>query len=232
MKQKIIKNIPNSITISRIISSIAGASLFLSGLYMPSIICYIYGAISDFLDGHFAKKLNAYSDLGRKLDAVSDKIYALALSLPAILNGNLLMIIPLFMEGKIGFYNKKCEKEGKKVYTKRVGKFKTAMLFPSLIIGLIASQIPFFYLILLPFLYNTIKLQVKTYQEYKINNEFNNENNIKNDVDEIISAIGCEHENIKLKDKINALKEELIFYTNYYEPNYNINKNMRKIKKR
>ena len=78
----------------------------------------------------------------------------------------------------------------------------------------------------------TIKLQVKTYQEYKINNEFNNENNIKNDVDEIISAIGCEHENIKLKDKINALKEELIFYTNYYEPNYNINKNMRKIKKR
>lgn len=226
MKDKIIKNIPNSITISRIISSIFGAGLFLSGLYIPSIICYIYGAISDFLDGHFAKKFNAYSDLGRKLDAISDKLYALALGAPAIISGNLLMILPLFMEGKIGLYNKKCAKEGKNVYTNRVGKFKTAMLFPTLIIGLIASQIPFFYLVLLPFLYNTTKLQLKTYQDYK------NDNEINENISEPLNVTGCEHDDINIKDKINILKEELAFYINYYEPSVSDNKTIKKIKKR
>lgn len=212
MQHKFIKNIPNIITISRMISSLMGAVLFLSGAFIPSLICYTYGAISDFLDGHFAKKLNAYSDLGRKLDAISDKIYALSLGAPAILSGNLLMLIPLYFEGKIGFYNKKREKKGHKVYTKRVGKFKTAMLFPSLISGLIASKVPFFYLVSLPFLYYTTKLQIKTYQAYK------NDEEIKTNIEKITENSGCEHEKMKVSKKINILKEELAFYANYYEP--------------
>ena len=80
MKNKIIKNIPNAITTSRIISSIVGAISFILGNYYLSFGTYIYGAISDFFDGLAARKLNAYSEFGRKLDAVSDKLFALSFS--------------------------------------------------------------------------------------------------------------------------------------------------------
>ncbi len=220
MSSKIIKNIPNMITISRIISSIVASILFLKGFYLVSLLSYVYGAVSDFLDGHFAKKFNAYSDLGRKLDGFSDKIYALSLGAPAVICGNLLMLIPLFLEGKIGFYNKKREKLGHKVITNRVGKFKTAMLFPTLIMGLIATVEPVFYFLMLPCLYYSTNLQIKTYNSYKLE-EKSNINNISN--------IGVEHEKMPLDKKIRILKHELEFYTNYYNPDNKVNL---KIKKR
>ena len=75
MKNKIKKQIPNIITISRIISLIIGLIFFCQEKFILALIFYIYGAISDFLDGYFARKFNAYSKLGKYLDAISDKLY-------------------------------------------------------------------------------------------------------------------------------------------------------------
>lgn len=207
MKNKIIKNIPNAVTISRIISSAIGAILFLTGAFVPSVICYAYAAISDFLDGHLAKKLDAYSDLGRKLDALSDKLFALSLALPAILSGNILMIIPLILEAKIGFHNQKVEKSGRKVYTKRIGKFKTAALFPTMIFGLIASKSFIFSLLFIPSLICSTSLQLKTYNAY-----LKDEDKDESDEVRFQNSMGCEHEDISTKDKIKYLKKELGFY--------------------
>lgn len=208
MKNKIIKNIPNVITISRIIISSLGAILFLKESFILAILCYIYGAISDFLDGHAAKKLNAYSDMGRKLDGFSDKIYALAIALPAIINGNILLLLPLYMEAKIGFHNLKIEKNGNKVYTKRVGKFKTASLFPTMILGLLSSIYIPFVIAFLPSLAYTLKLQTMTYNEYK-----KDEEKIENNEVIVDNSRGVEHDNIPIKEKLKLLKEELEFYS-------------------
>jgi len=78
-----LKLIPNIITSTRIISSILAPILFLSGFVITGIISYIYGAVSDGIDGFFARKFNAITDLGKKLDAISDKIFALSLLIPA-----------------------------------------------------------------------------------------------------------------------------------------------------
>lgn len=208
MKEKIIKIIPNAITISRMIVSSLGAVLFLKGTFIAAIICYIYGAISDFLDGHVAKKLNAYSDLGRKLDGFSDKIYALALSIPAIVNGNILLIIPLYMEARIGFHNLNIERQGNRVYTKRVGKFKTVSLFSTMILGLISSICIPFVIAFLPSLLYTLKLQRMTYNEYK-----KDEEKIEKNIEIKDNSRGVEHEDIPLKEKLRLLKEELEFYS-------------------
>ena len=83
MKKKIIKQIPNIITITRIISLIIGFILFCKEKFLYAIILYIYGAVSDFFDGYFARRLNAYTKLGKYLDAISDKLY----SFSVIVNG-------------------------------------------------------------------------------------------------------------------------------------------------
>jgi len=208
MKDKIIKNIPNGITVSRMISSLIAPILFLTGSYGISVGFYVYAAVSDFLDGHFAKKLNAFSELGRKLDAFSDKIFALSLSLPAILSGNLLMLLPLALETVIGVHNYKKEKRGQKVYTNRIGKFKTAALFPTMILGLISSIIPIVNIAFIPSLFVSTTLQLKTYKAYKNDNT----NSSVSDEVKIESAMGVEHEDVPIKDKIEALKKEMAFY--------------------
>ncbi len=167
MKNKIIKNIPNAITISRIISSIVGAISFVSGSYYLSFGTYIYGAISDFFDGLSARKLNAYSELGRKLDVISDKLFALSLLVPSIVCGNILMIVPLLYEIKISYINYKSEKLGFKPATIRLGKFKTAMLFPTVITGLLSTIKPELYFLLGALFPMTTVLQSKTATMYE-----------------------------------------------------------------
>ena len=111
MKNKIIKNIPNFITVSRIITSLLASLSFILGNFGLSIGLYIYSASSDFFDGFLARKLNAFSELGRKLDAISDKLFMLSLLLPTIILGNYLMLIPFVFESLISLNNLKKYKQ-------------------------------------------------------------------------------------------------------------------------
>lgn len=153
MKNKIIKNIPNLLTFSRIISSVAAACVFVTGNIPLAFELYVYGAVSDFLDGFAARRLDAFSEFGRKLDALSDKIYAASLLIPSIICGNLLMILPMILELKISHINLKSQRLGFKTETQRIGKFKTAILFPTMITGLLATlslEMQLLFWILLP----------------------------------------------------------------------------------
>lgn len=66
--------IPNIITSIRIVVSIA--LLFCQALSPIFYILYIIGGISDMLDGLVARKTDAISDFGSKLDTIADIIFA------------------------------------------------------------------------------------------------------------------------------------------------------------
>jgi CDP-diacylglycerol--glycerol-3-phosphate 3-phosphatidyltransferase len=73
--------IPNWITFSRLL----GIPFLLYGLYNPSTeaqwICltiFLIAALTDWLDGYLARKLNQISDLGKFLDPLVDKFLILA----------------------------------------------------------------------------------------------------------------------------------------------------------
>ena len=199
INKRIVKNIPNMITISRIVASVAGAVAFLSGNISMATKLYIYGAVSDYFDGLAARKLNAFSEFGRKLDALSDKLYAGSLLIPSILCGNLLMLIPLAMELKIAQVNLKSQKLGFKPETQRVGKFKTFMLFPTMIVGLVSTiSIEFLPLLWLLLRYTT-DLQDKSIIAYENLLNYN-----------IRKREGIEQENVELienTDKDKGLEE-------------------------
>ena len=220
---KVIKNIPNMLTISRIVASVAGATSFIIGNIPLSVILYIYGAVSDCFDGLAARKLNAFSELGRKLDAISDKIYAGSLLIPSIVCGNFLMIMPLLFELKISQINLKSQKMRFKTETQRVGKFKTALLFPTMIVGLLATLNPYMYLLLAILLPTTIVLQTKSIIVY-LDLLKNNINNNSINKDEVLDPEIKEHDVSRDKsinktnncnnayNKSVDLAEELAFY--------------------
>ena len=97
MMYKLKKQLPNIITLSRIISLVVGFILFMKGNTILSLIFYIYGAISDSIDGYFARKLNAYTKFGQYLDAISDKLYFLSLIIILLVNKKYLIILPMIM---------------------------------------------------------------------------------------------------------------------------------------
>jgi cardiolipin synthase len=75
-------NIPNILTLSRMAMLPVLVGLF----FIPGPVAawgalafYIVLAVTDFLDGHLARSMNATSDLGRFLDPISDKIFVAVL---------------------------------------------------------------------------------------------------------------------------------------------------------
>lgn len=197
---KLKRNIPNIITISRIISLILGFIFFVNDKIILSIIFYVYGGISDAFDGYFARKLSAYTKFGQYLDAISDKLYFLSLIIILLIYGNYLVILPLIMEIIISIVNYLVLKKNKKVFTERVGKFKTTLLMIDLIIGIIAIKINYFIYPYIVFLILTLYFHFQTIFAYI--NQLNNKSSEK-----IVSFKGK-----KIKEKIIFLIKEFICY--------------------
>ncbi len=78
-KKENIYNVPNTVTLSRVIISAFILSLIFFKVDLNVIvIAFIVGAITDFLDGHMARKLNQVTEFGRKFDIVADRILLLS----------------------------------------------------------------------------------------------------------------------------------------------------------
>ena len=74
-------NIPNSITVFRLVLTalfIAAASFDSPWAYHTALVTFVIAAISDWLDGYLARKLNLVTSLGKLLDPLADKILVAA----------------------------------------------------------------------------------------------------------------------------------------------------------
>lgn len=77
MAQSQLTQIPNLITIARIVAIPVVVALVMTGdtnLRLVALILYIVAAASDWLDGYLARKWNQTSPLGRMLDPIADKL--------------------------------------------------------------------------------------------------------------------------------------------------------------
>lgn len=73
--------LPNLLTISRIlVIPLVVATFYLPGQYAPWLACLLFSAagITDWLDGHFARRWEQQSELGRFLDPIADKLLVAA----------------------------------------------------------------------------------------------------------------------------------------------------------
>jgi CDP-diacylglycerol--glycerol-3-phosphate 3-phosphatidyltransferase len=73
------KNLPNILTLGRILLLPVIIGLVFIDQAVISLCLYIIASLTDFIDGYLARKLNVVSEFGAFLDPIADKIFVAAL---------------------------------------------------------------------------------------------------------------------------------------------------------
>lgn len=74
MPIRIKKHIPNTITSLNLLSGCISIALAFEGYILGAVYMIFVAAIFDFMDGMFARLLNAYSVVGKELDSLADLV--------------------------------------------------------------------------------------------------------------------------------------------------------------
>ena len=144
-------NLPNKLTMSRIILTIVIIILCLFPFYSVGInfpkfnvsgivvdstyflagIIYIIAAITDFLDGNIARKNNLVTDTGKMLDAIADKVLVNSILVIFAAKGFVPAIVPviyIFRDEIVNTFKMDLGNKGKVVAAIKTGKIKTASM--------------------------------------------------------------------------------------------------------
>ena len=151
---KVIKNLPNQLTVSRIvlifffvalanidadkINFIEIPKYVSDACHLIAYIIAILAGITDFLDGKIARKYKCESDFGRLMDPLADKIFIVATFvmmadyriIPAWI-----VVVVLSREFLVTGLRLLAVSDGVVIAADKSGKFKTAFQMFSLIIG-------------------------------------------------------------------------------------------------
>ena len=131
-----LKYIPNILTITRIILTPFIIYLAYLNNIIGTLLLIFIASITDMLDGIIARKYHLTSDLGAKLDAISDKLFAGCLIISLIAK-NKLFILCLIGEILILIINLISYFEKYNPKTIYIGKIKTTVLFITVGFGFI-----------------------------------------------------------------------------------------------
>ena len=127
-------NLPNILSISRILLLVPIIFFFEIGWFLFSTFVFIIAAITDFLDGYFARKNNQTSDIGALLDLLADKLFVSILLIWITFNFNNISILIssiLIVSREISIsylrlYYLSKSGQIKEIKSDKIGKFKTA----------------------------------------------------------------------------------------------------------
>ena len=203
-KNTFYKQIPNLLTVSRVVGMIPVSILMLTGNTILGMVVLGLILSTDFFDGKIARKYGLVSKFGADLDAVCDKIMAFLLMIP-LLFMNLILIFTMILEGAISFANVKARINGIDTKTVFTGKVKTWFLSVTLLLGYLTKLVSYCHYAFMILSALTMLIQIKTYYDYVklISRKKANEGAKK-----IEKETDNELEKVKREDKIAELKRE------------------------
>ena len=136
-------NLPNAITLSRLFLT-AGFIIFVAWEstwgHLTALVLFIIAAISDFVDGWLARKLNLVTPLGKLLDPLADKILVCSAFVFLTAKGLCPVWITALIIGReflVTGLRQIAIEAGQVLAADRLGKWKTAFQLTYLITGMI-----------------------------------------------------------------------------------------------
>ena len=145
-------NVPNKITVCRIILSIfllilmvfplnkigisfpeikISADFIIDSKYLICGVIFLIASVTDYLDGHLARKYNLVTDLGKVMDAIADKILVNGVLTLLATSGHISPIVPVVIVSRdiaVDSIKMVAGQKNGAVAASKAGKFKTAFM--------------------------------------------------------------------------------------------------------
>ncbi|QAV34182.1 CDP-diacylglycerol--glycerol-3-phosphate 3-phosphatidyltransferase [Fervidobacterium changbaicum] len=141
-------NLPNTISWLRILSTIPIVLLMYLDNYIWAFLLFLLAALSDYIDGYFARKLGQVTKLGKVLDQMSDKILITSIFVVFVEVGMLpgwLVVILVFRDTLVSMVRMIASEAGNIIAANIFGKMKTVSQM-ILAISLFLEKLSFFQL--------------------------------------------------------------------------------------
>lgn len=123
-------NLPNKLTIGRVIAVPIFVILYILGYYGFAFIIFIAASITDMLDGKIARKYNLVTNFGKIMDPLADKVLVYSAFCLMVENGlvpGYMFIIILAREFAVAGMRTVAASEGIVVAAGMSGKIKTVL---------------------------------------------------------------------------------------------------------
>jgi CDP-diacylglycerol--glycerol-3-phosphate 3-phosphatidyltransferase len=142
-------NLPNKLTMARIIMVPIFMAIMLSGHFIAALIVFALASITDFLDGYIARKYNLVSSFGKIMDPLADKLLAFGALVSFIQLGVVSVWAPIIIIAREFFVTSMrvvAVSKGKVIAASWWGKIKTnvqlfAIIFAMLLCGFGKTEI-------------------------------------------------------------------------------------------
>ena len=145
-------NVPNKITVCRIILSIfllilmvfplnkigvsfpeikISADFIIDSKYLICGVIFLIASVTDYLDGHLARKYSLVTDLGKVMDAIADKILVNGVLILLATSGHISPIVPVVIVSRdiaVDSIKMVAGQKNGAVAASKAGKFKTAFM--------------------------------------------------------------------------------------------------------
>ena len=137
-------NLPNKLTIARVIAVPVFIAAFMLEWYIAAFVIFVAASFTDYLDGHLARKWNLVSNFGKIMDPLADKVLvysALCLMIPTLIPG-WMMIIILAREFTVAGMRTVAASEGIVIAAGMSGKIKTVLQMIAVCLLLLVPAFP------------------------------------------------------------------------------------------
>ena len=157
MLQKVLRNIPNILTLFRIVLIPFIVISIMKDDYIVALIFFVISGLTDVLDGCIARKFNFITDFGKLIDPLADKLTQIATLVSIVIKGIIpywILIVILLKEvimicGASFLYGKSTV-----VSSRWFGKLSTVVLYIAIFLSMSIRQFN------LPPIYETINFYI------------------------------------------------------------------------
>ena len=141
-----IKNIPNVLTILRILLiPVLVLSLYLEGVWTRYVVVgiFLFASLTDYIDGSLARKFKVQTDFGRMLDPIADKMLVIS-TLLMLVDRKMAPVLPILAimcrEIFVSGMREYLASQSIKLPVNLLGKVKTAIQMIAIAILLLGNE--------------------------------------------------------------------------------------------
>ena len=172
-------NLPNKLTIIRMIMIVPFVIVMLAGSAIPAgkwiaLALFIVASLTDFVDGYLARKYNLVTNFGKFMDPLADKLLVCAAMICLVEMGLIpawVVIIIMSREFIISGFRLIASDNNVVIAASYWGKFKTVSHMAMIILLLLDIQNPIYYIVTQVVVWIALALTVISLVDYVVKNK-------------------------------------------------------------